>query len=192
MQWAVIIGAYVGYRLLGSLSQDHPEIKPWVWPIQIAYLIFAIMTWIASPLFNLLLRLNRFGKLALAREQVVASNFIGAGVVLFLTAFVYWLATRQDIAFLAMLVFGFLLIPVAGTFNCTAGWPRSSMAAYTMLLAVVGIAGLGLFFVAGNTTNRQTAQMAGYFGYCLVMLFLAGVFASQWVAIALSMVRPRR
>jgi hypothetical protein len=63
---------------------------------------------------------------------------------------------------------------------------------YTTLLAVVGIAGLGLFFVKGNTTNRQTAQAAGYFGYCLFMLFLAGVFASQWVAISLSMVRPRR
>lgn len=77
-QWAIILGAVIGNRLLGAVAASQPSLKPWILPIQILYVTFALMTWIADPLFNLLLRLNRFGRLALSREQVVAANFLGA------------------------------------------------------------------------------------------------------------------
>src|SRR5512133_875707 len=76
-QWGIILGGYFGYRLSRALSSSYPNIAPLLLPVQIAYLGFVLLTWTADPVFNLLLRLNRFGRLALSREQIVASNWIG-------------------------------------------------------------------------------------------------------------------
>ena len=90
-QWGVILGAYFGNRILSGLSRSNPELAPWILPVKILYLIFVILTWTAHPLFNLLLRLNRFGRFALSREQVVASNWLGATVLLGLISIAGWL-----------------------------------------------------------------------------------------------------
>jgi hypothetical protein len=37
------------------------------------------------------------------------------------------------------MVFGFLLLPLAGTFQCDAGWPRTTMATLTGLIALLGV-----------------------------------------------------
>ena len=54
-QWLILIGGYFGNQMLGSLSQSNPELAPWVLPLRILYVVFALMTWLAYPFFNLLL-----------------------------------------------------------------------------------------------------------------------------------------
>ena len=76
-QWGIILGGYFGYRMLATVARKHEGVAPYAWALMIAYIGFAVMTWLADPLFNLLLRLNRFGRLALSRKQVVSSNCIG-------------------------------------------------------------------------------------------------------------------
>ena len=80
-QWGILIGAFVGYQVLRNLAAGQPQLKPFVAPLLIAYVAFALMTWMAAPLFNLLLRLNRFGRLALTREQIITSNWVGLCVL---------------------------------------------------------------------------------------------------------------
>ena len=46
-------------------------------PLLVAYLAFALGTWFAGPLANLSLRLHPFGRLALARDERIASSWIG-------------------------------------------------------------------------------------------------------------------
>jgi hypothetical protein len=41
-------------------------------------------------------------------------------------------------------VFGLLMIPVAGIFRASSGWPRTLLMTYTGLLALVGIGALAL------------------------------------------------
>lgn len=79
-QFAVIIGGYFGYRILNRVAANNPDLSPWIMPLLIAYIVFALATWLGDSLFNLLLRLDRFGRLALSREQIVASNWIGVCV----------------------------------------------------------------------------------------------------------------
>src|SRR6266851_1639615 len=74
VQWAIILGGYFGYRILYDLKEKNPALSPWINPLLVAYFIFAIMTWLASPLFNLMLRLNKFGRHILSREQTLESN----------------------------------------------------------------------------------------------------------------------
>lgn len=81
-QWGVILGGYVGNRLLAGAAAANPEIAPLVLPLRILYVAFVLLTWTAQPLFNLVLRLDRFGRLALSDEEIVESNSIGAVILL--------------------------------------------------------------------------------------------------------------
>ena len=43
-QWGIILGAYFGNRILSGVSKSNPELAPWILPIKILYLVFAILT----------------------------------------------------------------------------------------------------------------------------------------------------
>jgi tetratricopeptide (TPR) repeat protein len=181
-QWAIVLGAYFGNQALGQLARSVPEMAPWVLPIRILYCVFALMTWIASPLFNLMLRVNRFGRYALSREQTVASNWLGLCLLLGLVAFGGWVATGfQSVWLFAALVFGLLLLPVSAIFRCTSGWPRLTMAAYTIVTALAGIGAATMIFlypmqpVSGVSMVRDTTDT-------LFWIFIVGAIGSTWVA----------
>jgi tetratricopeptide (TPR) repeat protein len=171
-QWGVILGAYFGNRLLGSLARNNPDLAPWIWPIRILYIIFVLLTWTASPLFDLALRLNRFGRMALSRDQTVASNFLGATILISLSSLAAWLITGREKWSILAIVFGLLIVPVSAIFRCHTGWPRLTMAIFTVVLL-----GLGLPTVFGQSG--------------LFLFFLIGVILSPWLANFLITRRPQ-
>ena len=76
------------------------------------------------------LRLDRFGRMALSEQEIVESNAIGGVMLLGLLSLGACFAVGFDSPFLfAALVFGLLIIPVAGAFKCPVGWPRTAMSA---------------------------------------------------------------
>jgi tetratricopeptide (TPR) repeat protein len=190
-QWGVILAGYFGNRVLASIAVASPALAPWLLPLRILYVIFVLLTWTADPLFNLMLRLNRFGRLALSREQIVASNWIGTCLLLALLSLAGCLVYSFDSPFvLAALVFGFLVIPLAGTFRCTLGWPRKAMAAYTGGMAAVGLAALLWFFA--DAYAHPNAKSPPSPAIVLMGLFFLGAIGSAWVANILISQRPRR
>jgi tetratricopeptide (TPR) repeat protein len=136
-QWAVVLGGYLGFRFLSSLAQEKPAWVPWIRPLLVAYFVFAILTWIAAPVFNLLLKLDRFGRHALSRDQSLAATWVGVLLALALGAVFAWLVLDVDLALLPAVYFGFLLLPVSAIFNCDRGWPRRWMIVYTVSLAAL-------------------------------------------------------
>ena len=192
VQWGIILGGYFGSRMLSAVAQGHPELAPWVLPVRILYTTFAVLTWTADPLFNLLLRMNRFGRLALSREQIVATNWFGFCLLLALLALTGCLLVGFDGPWLlAALVFGLLLLPLSATFRCSIGWPRKAMAGYTSLMAFVGVAAVLTAFL-DNAQARDAARPLRSAGTDLLGLFLIGAFASVWVANILISQRPKR
>jgi tetratricopeptide (TPR) repeat protein len=186
-QWGVILAGYFGNQALGSVAAASPALAPWVLPLRILYVTFVLLTWTAVPIFNLLLRLNRFGRLALSREQIVASNWIGGCLLLALLALAGCLFYSFDSPFvLAALVFGFLVIPLAGTFRCCEGWPRKMMAIYTGAMAAAGLG--GLLIVCADPKAKAPPSL----GIALIGLFFLGAIGSAWVANILISQRPRR
>lgn len=130
-QWAIIFGGAAGYVGLLYLEQTHPQWAGWIWPVLILYLTFGVLTWIADPLFNLLLRLDRYGRLALSRGQLAASNWVGLCLLAAAVLTAAGLASRWLDLLIGGLVVGLLTLPVTGIFNCRPGWPRTVMIAYT-------------------------------------------------------------
>jgi tetratricopeptide (TPR) repeat protein len=183
-QWGIILGGYFGNRLLGMLAQSNPDLKPWILPLQILYVVFALMTWLAYPFFNLLLRLNKFGRLVLSREQTIAANCFGLCLLVALVGLGGCVVRGFDSAWiLVALVFGLLLVPVSAVFKCAAGWPRNTMAAFTIVMVLFSLVLLAMFFteMASEKTAINTLQ-----GFILCSV------GSTWLANVLGMQRPTR
>jgi tetratricopeptide (TPR) repeat protein len=147
-RWAVVIGLLVLQQVVASVARTSPELKPFLQPVLIGYLIFALTTWTAMPLTNLLLRLNRFGRLALSPDERLASNWIGGFVGAGLIGVVYGMVAPSPYdwpGWLGALSCVILLLPLSATFGCEPGWPRRVMAFYTLVMFVIAVVGLTLF-----------------------------------------------
>ena len=189
-RWGIIVGAYLGYQFLRVIAANNPGLKPWVLPVCILYVAFAVMTWIASPLFNLVLRLNRFGRIVLSREQTVASNWIGLVLLLALASLVLSFVYGFDSPWiLAAFMFGILLFPVAGTFLCPPGSTRMMMTGYTVLIALTSIAALTLFFIADHNNDPITKDSPAE---VLFNISILGAVGSSWIVNLLVSKRQRR
>jgi tetratricopeptide (TPR) repeat protein len=177
-QWGIVVGAYIAYQILRAVAAHNPALSPWITPILILYGIFVVMTWIASPLFNLLLRLNRFGRMVLSRDQIIASNWIGMVILLALLSLVGCLVYGLNSMWVGIaLIFGILILPVAGTFRCPPGSSRHIMYAYTAAIAVCGFLAVLLFSLSdrNHDTNLQDNATT------LLMASVIGSFASSWI-----------
>jgi tetratricopeptide (TPR) repeat protein len=180
-QWGVVLGLFFGQRFLTDLSERRPEFAPFVTPLVVVLTAFALLTWLAEPVFNLLLRLDRFGRYALSDEEIAASNRVGACLVAAAALPVIgWAAGHTQAGLLGGLMFGMTALPTAATYSVPRGWPR------WMMGAVAG----GLALGATGAVALLWAGLAG--GAALVQFVLLGCFLSQWLANGLMTVRVTR
>ena len=109
-QWTFIIGAYLINRMLRGLARSNPQWAPWIMPVLVAYIAFVVLTWISQPLFNLLLRLNRYGRHALSDDQRRGANLVGILFFLALVCLLAWLwgGAAAGLAFFGLIYFGLL------------------------------------------------------------------------------------
>ena len=191
-QWGIILGGYFGSRILGGLAKSNPDLAPWVLPLRILYIAFVVLTWTAYPMFNLMLRLNRFGRLALTREQTIETNWIGAVFLLAMISLGGCLVLGFGSPWLMSLaVFGLLLLPLSGLFRCAVGWPRNVMLAVVIGLTLLGLTAIAMLWQAqlgGDSYVKAKAESA--FG--LLGLFGVGILFSTVGANLLASQRPRR
>jgi len=191
-QWMFIMGGYVGNQILGQMARTQPQLALVIWPIRIAYLVFVLLTWMADPIFNTMLRLNRFGRLVLTREQTIASNWMLLWLGLAVLSLVGCAFYGIDTPFImGALVFGLLALPTAGVFKCPLGWPRKAMAIYTTVLGVLGVASL-CFLVYVPAGESDAAKSLRGVGSTLLIIFAIGAVGSGWVVNILISQRPKR
>jgi hypothetical protein len=168
VQLGIVIGLYLAYRGLFAVSEQNPGMRPFVLPLLIAYGIFALLTWLAYPLFNLLLRLDRFGRYALSTDQRHGATLLGIWLLATaLLAGIGWYE-RSTLLLLVSLVLGLSCLPSSAIFRCPNGWPRLVMAAYTLAIAAIGLIALLVPTQDGNDN--------------LFTLFCYGILASTFVA----------
>jgi len=179
-QWAIIIGLYVAFQLLTQVAKNTPQLAPIIWPVVIAYVVFVYLTWIASPLFNLLLRVNRFGRFALSRKQRITSNWIGGAFLGAGVCAIAWVISRRSDFIVATLFFLLMVLPLAGMFRSPIGWPRLVMTLYTVGLACLGVGAIAAFVL----------DLEQY--HTLANAFLIGIFIQGWVANAVAGMRVKR
>ncbi len=188
-RWGIILGGFFGSRLLAGLSAANPDIAPWVMPVRVFYITFAVLTWLAHPVFNLMLFLHPYGRHALTEEQRSQATWVGLLLALALSSVAIWLVSGYNEEYLVpALVFGLLSLPTSAVHTCHKGWPRRTMACATLALAAVGLFSVGIIYAI----HPEKRSPLGGFASGAFLLFVLGVFLSQWLAMWLAQQRPRR
>jgi tetratricopeptide (TPR) repeat protein len=179
-KWGVILGGYFGARFLRNVANNSPGLEPWIAPILIAYFVFVMLTWFAVPLFNLLLRLNKFGRHAISKDQRTSSNWFGLCLLVFVAGVIGSFASASA-AWFYVAGYGLgMALPLVTIYHLDHGWPRRMMTFYA-----VGMAVLGAATITTAVLEMELAQK-------LSLAFLLGIFASPWVANALAGVTVKR
>ncbi len=172
-QWQTVAIVSTGWRVLRLSARAFPPLYIIVAPLALVYYFFSLLTWTARPLFALTLRFDRLGRLALPREDVVASNWVAAcllvagsstilGMVLWYPAFLVLVAVA-----LAM------VLPISGVFRCDPGIGRAILTVYSVLLGCLGVAAF-VFALVGSWALALT----GVFGTAFVL----GWTSFSWIA----------
>ncbi len=191
-RWGVMLGGYFGSQFLLNLADEQPALAPWILPVLIAYIVFALSTWCAAPLFNLLLRLDKFGKHVLSREQIVTANWVGVcvggAIVSLIAYFAGWHPLAHLFAFWLILV----VPPLAHVNHCSEGWPRWTMFAATLALAVWCGTMIGIWIAVMFLKDPQ--QIDSLLAPCpwLMRNYPYAALGSQFLAAALAGVQPKR
>jgi hypothetical protein len=154
---ALFLGAWVVVRFV-----------PVLLPI---YLVFVFLSWFSDVIFESLLRISAYGRMALTERQTRHSNqFLGllfVALAALVTHFAAPVLPGSDT--LGMVALG-LLFPLAGTWRLPTGtpaWQRSRWAGFAL-------AGVGLLSVALELLGAGGDGLA-------FMAFLIGTLAYTWV-----------
>jgi Flp pilus assembly protein TadD len=172
-----IFGGIIGYTVLRRLAIAQPGLAPLIWPLLGLYIAFVLLSWLADPLFDTLLRFDAEGRTALSADRISASNWLMAAlVVIAITLVGAALQLHENLPVMA-LIFGLMLLPLAATFQCYPGWPRAVMGLLTVTIAALGV---GLLFVARDLEGTMI----------VAAIFLA--VGSTWLGRGLASVDPSR
>ncbi|MEL6923275.1 MAG: hypothetical protein AAFO94_04440, partial [Bacteroidota bacterium] len=167
MQWYFIIGLFVLYNIVLRVAENFPNLASYLAPLIIAYILFAFSSWIARPVSNLFLRLHPLAKHVLDDDEKLGSTIVGvfggAGLVCLLLFYLngskiiiengsIFIENGGVLLIHLSIFFLFMLIPLGGLFNSTAGTKaRRNLTYYVIAIAVFGL--IGAFTYAGWALN---------------------------------------
>ena len=190
VQWGLVIGFFFGNQALQQLAKANPALAPYIWTLIVCYIAFAVMTWIAYPLFNLLLRLDKFGRHALNQDQTWGANWLGLclmGAVLSVLAYL----TTELAAFLVLaIVLGLLSLPVSAIWRCEPGWPRTTMLVCTLVLLFFGL--IASFPIDLLPRPSAVSTLIALASHAAVDVFMFGSIGSQFLGAYLMSARVRK
>jgi len=187
-RWALVIGAYFGSRFIRQMANNSPPLAPFLYIILFAYIGFVLLTWLAPSFFNLLLRLDRFGRYALSADQVRGANVLAGCLLVFLGCLVAYLVTGDEAMFLCMIFFGLITLPASAIYVCDAGWPRLTMAAITIGL----LSALMFALTAGYLADQWQSRPLQDLSLQIFSVLPLACIASQFAAMYLTQVTPKK
>jgi Tfp pilus assembly protein PilF len=174
-QWALILAMVFGRAFLTDLASRRPDLAPLINPVLVLSFAFILLTWIASPIFNFLLQFNRFGRMALSRDQKVEANVIGILFTLAGVLSIPYMIYGGDAFFVLMSIPGLLLLPTVVTFRQSPGRARGLLAGFTLVVACLSVPVLTRIFVGTASPFGEESALQAY------QYFLYGAILCTWI-----------
>jgi len=145
-QWAIIIGLYIGYRVVRGVADNNPALAPFLTPLLVLYLLFVVATWFAKPLADAALLIHPFGRMALTaqekREGLIVAGLVFGSLALYLVS----LANGSETIFLMAALLGTCGLPFAMSFKFHQRQPRRILQSAGVVLACMATLVLGSSF----------------------------------------------
>lgn len=184
VQLALVFGAPFLYRVVLGVAEEDGGTAAWFYPLAAVYAVFVILTWLAVPLFNLLLRLDPLGRLALSSEDIAEANLVVGALAFAIVSGSAGLITGNPAAFTGAFGGVILALPLASIFRVADGWPRTLLMGLSLTAGVLLLSGMALVATApGGSDGGGPGTVLG--GVALLL----GI-ASAWVAVWLRNSRP--
>ena len=139
-QWIFIIGLYVAYRI-GVSVLSGAGFSYLAVPLMIAYVVFALGSWIMEPLSNTILSLDRYGKYLLGKNERMSGAAFGILAISGLVSLILFYALGVDLALLLAVTFFCTLIPLPRAFLQYSKNSRLFGIGYGSLMLAVGLVG---------------------------------------------------
>ena len=144
-RWMIVLGAYVLFSAVRGIARAEPAALPFLAPLLVAYGLFCWLSWLADPLFNLLLFAHRDGRRVLSEDERFHAFLTGAlhAAALAIAILAFGLG---DLAILAPAVATLLVsLPVAAAGQLDAGSRRRrAFHVFAGVLAAAIFVGAGL------------------------------------------------
>ncbi len=167
-QWAVIIGFYLVFRAIRGISNTNPALTPFLQPILVLMGVIAFSTWITTPLSNLFLRFNAYGKHLLSKEEKQSSNLVGIFLLVGIGGAVGYFITSHVLA-LAIAIYGLgMMVPCSMLFLETKR--KYALPTYCLTMGIVGLLAVADTYMTGTLDGA------------LGTIFLLAFVGFQWFA----------
>ena len=170
-QWIVVIVSYLALQFLVGLAENNKNLWPYLAPFIFIIVLFFISTWIFSPLMNLYLWTNKFGRYTLSEHQKLSAALVGASLLLSLTSFLVFVFILPNEGILALCIFSFMLmIPLGSMFNPLKIENRKKLVIGTIIISLLIMIAAALSIIASSFMTSFS------------VVPLVALIAYQWIA----------
>ena len=193
----LMIGAFLLIQLISDIARKNPDWAPVVVPIIFAYIIFAVSTWLANPLFNLVLMTNKFGRLALNEEEkstaIIVASSLSAATLLLILSFVSPLP--PPVCRFASIGVLLATLPLSKIYEAEPGKSRRIVVALGLAVSFMAI--FPVFFIltamiGADSLPKSLLNLCGNLaGFCIHNFNIAAI-GSQLISQGMAVRRPRR
>jgi tetratricopeptide (TPR) repeat protein len=181
VRWGLVIGAFFGSRFIRQWADGSPQLAPILWPILFAYFAFVLMTWLSPSFFNLLLRIDRFGRYALSPDQLRGSNLLAVCLLVAIAALIAYFVTGHEVLLMCIVYFCVLALPATAIYVCDAGWPRQLMAAISCGLLAAILFVVSVMVLPVQALSMPLLKAAVNVAQALPLALLASQFAANYL-----------
>ncbi|MDX2161964.1 MAG: tetratricopeptide repeat protein [bacterium] len=171
-RWGLLIGGVIGLQVASSTLSRVEGGSGIVTVLFIAYYLFVFLSWTAVPLFDVLLRFDKFGSQILPPDRKLGANVVGIALLIAIglgVAGLFSSGVVQRSLWIAAAQTAGLILPIAAAFNAE---PGSRARRNFLIWAAV----LALFIPLGYTTQPGSPSPNN-----AVSLYIFGLAAFTWV-----------
>ncbi len=175
-QWGVIIGFYMLFKALQRLARSNEALGWLLTPVLVLMTIFAFSTWIFTPISNVFLRFNRYGKHLLSPRQKISSTAVAVMLLCSVISVAAYFYSGSTVLLSIAAVTFTMMIPLSVMFMPAKN--KYFMQIYAGVMGLLGIAAI-----------VQTMSSGAFFGLAM-FAYMIGLFAIQFIANYISIGRP--
>ncbi|WP_254506949.1 tetratricopeptide repeat protein [Anatilimnocola floriformis] len=183
VQTAIMLIAFLLLRLLKVIVGENPTWAPALAPLSLGLFLSCILLGLASPLFDLLLRIDPVGEKSLDDDQRRGANLLLWSLVAPVPLLLWFAITRNGLGIVACCFLQFAALPASAIYRCVPGWPRWLMIAVNVAVLAT-IAPLIAGALAANWPDDLRVQWIKYNVFALII--------AQLTATILLMIRGRK
>ena len=127
VRWLLVVGGAVAAEVIAERPPTNPT-EVWIIGIVLSiYGVFATLTWVGDPAFDLLLFLDPVGRHALSRSQRKSAILFGTLLTVALIPAAVGMATGSTAAIVMAIQWALTAVVATTIHACADGWPRATM-----------------------------------------------------------------